>query len=261
MTFDVAIQAAQLQVQNNNNSNYNHIPNASHSNINPYSTDRGITVCNVNNVNVNPSAPASITPHTNNNSNMSNPYIADGEPVMDNPHQSVGGAASAPNAPMAINILLAPVAVVSANNPASGAAGVTSVSSICNVGAHSGAAVTRIENPGARTSGGIGNTRNSGIVKAGFAGDDAPRTVFLSIVGRPRHQGIMVGMAQKDAYVGGEAYLCVCQLYLTHNGWKFHCRLLQYWCCICYETCYDMQNVQFKLKTISLRVIMNVKKQ
>ncbi|CAI9590912.1 unnamed protein product [Staurois parvus] len=30
----------------------------------------------------------------------------------------------------------------------------------------------------------------SGLVKAGFAGDDAPRAVFPSIVGRPRHQGV-----------------------------------------------------------------------
>merc|ERR1712215_341664 len=45
----------------------------------------------------------------------------------------------------------------------------------------------------------------SGLVKAGFAGDDAPRAVFPSIVGRPRHQGVMVGMGQKDAYVGDEA--------------------------------------------------------
>ena len=28
----------------------------------------------------------------------------------------------------------------------------------------------------------------SGMCKAGFAGDDAPRTVFPSIVGRPRYQ-------------------------------------------------------------------------
>ncbi|KAA0194447.1 hypothetical protein HAZT_HAZT002752 [Hyalella azteca] len=40
----------------------------------------------------------------------------------------------------------------------------------------------------------------SGLCKAGFAGDDAPRAVFPSIVGRPRHQGVMVGMGQKDAY-------------------------------------------------------------
>lgn len=32
----------------------------------------------------------------------------------------------------------------------------------------------------------------SGMVKSGFAGDDAPRAVFPSIVGRPRHQGVMV---------------------------------------------------------------------
>jgi len=41
--------------------------------------------------------------------------------------------------------------------------------------------------------------------QAGFAGDDAPRAVFPSIVGRPRHQGVMVGMGQKDSYVGDEA--------------------------------------------------------
>merc|ERR1712107_943268 len=45
----------------------------------------------------------------------------------------------------------------------------------------------------------------SGMCKAGFAGDDAPRAVFPSIVGRPRHTGVMVGMGQKDAYVGDEA--------------------------------------------------------
>ena len=45
----------------------------------------------------------------------------------------------------------------------------------------------------------------SGMCKAGFAGDDAPRAVFPSIVGRPRHQGVMVGMGKKDSYVGDEA--------------------------------------------------------
>jgi len=45
----------------------------------------------------------------------------------------------------------------------------------------------------------------SGMCKAGFAGDDAPRAVFPSIVGRPRHTAAMVGMGQKDAYVGDEA--------------------------------------------------------
>lgn len=45
----------------------------------------------------------------------------------------------------------------------------------------------------------------SGFMKAGFAGDDAPRAVFPTIVGRPRHRDFMVGMGQKDAYVGDEA--------------------------------------------------------
>merc|ERR1711988_1284589 len=61
----------------------------------------------------------------------------------------------------------------------------------------------------------------TGMVKAAFAGDDAPRftrvekrtrkiidaprAVFPSIVGRPRHQGVMVGMGQKDSYVGDKA--------------------------------------------------------
>ena len=45
----------------------------------------------------------------------------------------------------------------------------------------------------------------SGMCKAGFAGDDAPRAVFPSIVGRPKHPGIMVSMEQRDAYVGDEA--------------------------------------------------------
>ena len=40
---------------------------------------------------------------------------------------------------------------------------------------------------------------------AGFAGDDAPRSVFPSLIGRARQPGIMVGMEQRDAYVGDEA--------------------------------------------------------
>ena len=45
----------------------------------------------------------------------------------------------------------------------------------------------------------------SGMCKAGFGGDDTPRAVIPSIVGRPRFQGVMVGMGQKDCYVGDEA--------------------------------------------------------
>lgn len=45
----------------------------------------------------------------------------------------------------------------------------------------------------------------SGMCKAGFSGDDAPCAVFPSIVGVPRHPGVMVGMGQKDGFVGDEA--------------------------------------------------------
>ena len=45
----------------------------------------------------------------------------------------------------------------------------------------------------------------SGMCKAGFAGDDAPRAVFPPKVGRPRIHDVMVGMKYKDTYVGDEA--------------------------------------------------------
>jgi len=45
----------------------------------------------------------------------------------------------------------------------------------------------------------------SGMCKAGVAGEDAPKAVFPSIVGKPKQPGIMVGMDQKDTYVGEEA--------------------------------------------------------
>jgi len=53
----------------------------------------------------------------------------------------------------------------------------------------------------------------SGMVKAGFASEDAPRSVFPSIIGRPKHKQIM-GMVSKDAYIGDEAQSRrgVCQL-------------------------------------------------
>merc|ERR1712048_502730 len=45
----------------------------------------------------------------------------------------------------------------------------------------------------------------SGMVKAGFAGDDTPKVVFPSIIGRPKHKNTMVGMDSKDLYIGDEA--------------------------------------------------------
>jgi len=45
----------------------------------------------------------------------------------------------------------------------------------------------------------------SGMVKAGFAGDDSPRTIFASIIGRPKQNQIIVGMGSKSMYIGDEA--------------------------------------------------------
>ncbi|WAQ97370.1 ACT1-like protein [Mya arenaria] len=45
----------------------------------------------------------------------------------------------------------------------------------------------------------------SGMCKVGFAGDDAPLSVFPSIVGRPKHQDVMPGVVHRDTYVGDAA--------------------------------------------------------
>ena len=41
--------------------------------------------------------------------------------------------------------------------------------------------------------------------QAGFGGDDAPRAVFPSIIGRARRHATMVGMGRKDRYIADEA--------------------------------------------------------
>jgi len=45
----------------------------------------------------------------------------------------------------------------------------------------------------------------SGMCKAGFAGDDAPRVCFPSITGRPKYVQAMIGMDNKDLFIGSEA--------------------------------------------------------
>jgi len=45
----------------------------------------------------------------------------------------------------------------------------------------------------------------SGMVKCGFSGEDAPRTVFSSVVGRPREAQGMLGVPKKEFFVGDDA--------------------------------------------------------
>jgi len=45
----------------------------------------------------------------------------------------------------------------------------------------------------------------SGMCKAGFAGEDVPCSVFSAMVGRPRHQSVMIGTDQHESYVGDDA--------------------------------------------------------
>ncbi len=45
----------------------------------------------------------------------------------------------------------------------------------------------------------------SGFCKAGFSGEESPRTVFASIVGRPKVPGIMIGTEKRDILIGQEA--------------------------------------------------------
>jgi actin, other eukaryote len=45
----------------------------------------------------------------------------------------------------------------------------------------------------------------SGLLKCGYAGEELPRAVFPAIVGRPKFQGVMIGMGNRDKFVGDEA--------------------------------------------------------
>ena len=44
----------------------------------------------------------------------------------------------------------------------------------------------------------------SGALKAGFADDDAPRNLIPMVLGKPKSKGALVGMDQKEWYIGAE---------------------------------------------------------
>jgi actin-related protein len=45
----------------------------------------------------------------------------------------------------------------------------------------------------------------SGHLKAGFASDDGPKNMIPMIIGKPINKGALVGMDQKEWYIGHEA--------------------------------------------------------
>jgi len=47
----------------------------------------------------------------------------------------------------------------------------------------------------------------SGVIKAGFSGDATPTAICASVIGRPRHRGVMVGMNEREYFVGDKLNL------------------------------------------------------
>lgn len=45
----------------------------------------------------------------------------------------------------------------------------------------------------------------SGVIKAGFAGDQIPKCHFASFIGRPKHVRVMAGALEGDTFIGGKA--------------------------------------------------------
>lgn len=59
----------------------------------------------------------------------------------------------------------------------------------------------------------------SGMCKAGFAGDDAPRAVFPSIVGRPRYQ-VILNYANNSNLIILKDAKTILKDYTFYNNWK-----------------------------------------
>lgn len=68
----------------------------------------------------------------------------------------------------------------------------------------------------------------SGIIKAGFAGDEVPKCIFGNYVGRPKHVRVMAGGLQQDHFTGALAeehrgLLSKWQLSIQLEMWLLQC--------------------------------------
>lgn len=86
----------------------------------------------------------------------------------------------------------------------------------------------------------------SGLVKAGFAGDDAPRAVFPSIVGRPRHQVNTAAGPRQD-----RASLCL-GVASTFSFPQFFCPVPNTLLSRLFTSCYSTDDTFPGLATFSL---------
>jgi len=75
----------------------------------------------------------------------------------------------------------------------------------------------------------------SGWSKAGFAGEETPRVVFPTVVGRPKSTGVMLGPEKKDTYIGDEVLAKQNMLTLSYpiqhgsvTNWGDLVKILQY---------------------------------
>lgn len=53
----------------------------------------------------------------------------------------------------------------------------------------------------------------SGMIKAGFAGEQYPKCCFPNFVGRPKHTRVMAGALEGDIFVG----MCLTLLFMKEN--------------------------------------------
>nr|XP_042113985.1 actin, muscle-like isoform X5 [Peromyscus maniculatus bairdii] len=56
----------------------------------------------------------------------------------------------------------------------------------------------------------------SGFSKVGFAGNEAPLSVFPTIIGKLKHNNLLVGTEEEDCFIGAEAQNNLVQLNLNH---------------------------------------------
>ena len=56
----------------------------------------------------------------------------------------------------------------------------------------------------------------TGHLKAGFCFEDAPKHMIPMVLGQPKNAGVLVGMDQKDWYIGEEAQEKAQHLILRH---------------------------------------------